>query len=173
MGVVVVTIAMDNEVMKSGIILIGPVGTGKSTQGKLPAEKPGFQSHTGDEIIALNNQTERRRMKNLRMVWTLSLLLVIGVMAGCASRKIGVLQEGALESNRIASRQEYSKIQTGMTQAEVTAIIGSGGVMQISSGTHDRYDWVNSDGSKIVIYFKEGRVTTKAWYGPSKRLRLP
>jgi hypothetical protein len=83
------------------------------------------------------------------------------------------LQEGALESKRAATRHEYSQIQEGMTQAEVTAIIGSGGVMQISSGTLDRYDWVNSDGSKIVIYFKEGRVKTKAWYGPSKRLPFP
>jgi outer membrane protein assembly factor BamE (lipoprotein component of BamABCDE complex) len=101
------------------------------------------------------------------------LSLISLLLAGCGTRKISVREDRLLEGSRVATRAEYSKLQEGMTQAEVNNIIGSGGVLQTGSDTYEQYNWTNRDGSKIILVFRSGRVSRKAWYKPARRLRLP
>lgn len=73
--------------------------------------------------------------------------------------------------NSNMSLDEYGRIETGMSYADVTEIIGSYGVQEahsdISGYTNDIYSWVGNGtvGSNANVTFQNGRVIAKAQIG--------
>lgn len=57
------------------------------------------------------------------------------------------------------TRNQFIKIQEGMTYQQVAQILGNGGELFMESKNRQHYRWANSDFSNIVVEFESGRVT--------------
>jgi hypothetical protein len=100
-------------------------------------------------------------------------LLVVMVMIAAAVLPLGCAQLAAELPNaikesskpQVATAEKYNKLQKGMTEAEVVAIMGAKATesseLDRGPGKSESYrDWVNYDGSMIQLTFVNGELKT-------------
>src|SRR5688572_20689992 len=84
---------------------------------------------------------------------------VIGIaccLSGCSSTSVAVTES------------EYDQLKTGMTYAQVSSVIASPPSQSqresmASDVVRETYTWQNSDGSKLITFFLNGKLLTKRW----------
>ena len=100
----------------------------------------------------------------LGLLVAIAIGLGIGVGYGSSYYQATNSQSSAIAQPNQLTRAEYERLEIGMQLVEVEAILGRGTETQRSI-THRVFVWENSDGSKIITTFENGKLIRKQQEG--------
>ncbi|MDJ0800808.1 MAG: hypothetical protein QNJ51_29030 [Calothrix sp. MO_167.B12] len=100
----------------------------------------------------------------LGLLISIAIGLGIGVGYGSSHYKATNSQSSAIAQPNQLTRAEYERLQIGMQLVEVEAILGRGTETQRYI-THRVFVWKNSDDSKIITTFEDGKLIRKQQEG--------
>ena len=96
-------------------------------------------------------------------------LTVAGLSELSENSTFGDVIQGAVESQRIVTADEFAQIRDGMTYAQVRAIVGAVGEEQsrttLGGITTVMYAWTNADFSIMAAMFQDNKLVSKSQVG--------
>lgn len=106
-------------------------------------------------------QNRDKAAKEPTPVWKVITAVVLGLVALSAFVQMGM---GGSSSGHRYTMQQFQQIQDGMSEEQLFSVVGQGKVAS-QMDTTVIYQYVNKDGSNIIITVQDGRVLGKAQAG--------
>lgn len=79
------------------------------------------------------------------------------------------------DGEEVVTREQYDRIEKGMSPAQVVAILDASGMLlsssQFDGASNEIYVWTNPDDSHVCLVFQDNRVLVKTQFGLEQAIR--